>query len=54
MTPFPKDDDFDYNPQIDEEIEGRLFGKPFAFREMNDYEEPYELPDRDYKDFEDA
>jgi hypothetical protein len=33
MTPFPKDDDRDFNPEIDQIIEDKLFDNRYAFRE---------------------
>jgi hypothetical protein len=53
MTPFPKDDDRDFNPEIDQIIEDKLFDNRYVFGipvddEMYQYNfemRPYIYPD---------
>jgi hypothetical protein len=48
-TPFPKDDDRDYNPEIEQLIEDRLFATEYPDLEKMNWPE---LPERDYKEFD--
>lgn len=47
MTPFPRDDDRDINPQIDDIIEARLFEPEFSFRELEQYDNIVHLESSD-------
>jgi hypothetical protein len=48
MTPFPKDDDRDFNPEIDQIIEDKLFDNRYAFQEHMTEEDQYNFEMRPY------
>jgi hypothetical protein len=48
MTPFPKDDDRDFNPEIDQIIEDKLFDNRYAFQNHMTEEDQFNFEMRPY------